>query len=1366
MSLTTDLISQFVKATNDDKKSKQETTVYGTVVAYDGKNYVRFDGSDMLTPASMAVDAAPGERVAIMLKDHHAVVTSNITSPTARNVTVVEVVDRVQGIDKIIADVVTTDELNAQTARIDTLEANDVTITGRLEANEAAIKDLKVESLDAETLYATFATIKNLDATNAEIETLDAKKLNAADATIIYAKIADLDATNANVTNLTGTFGDFQVLTTDNFTAVNASIGDLEANKLSATDIEGKYANIDFSNIGKAAMEYFYAESGLIENVTVGDTTITGKLVGVTISGDRIEANTLIADKLVIQGEDGLYYKLNTDGIAVEAEQTDYNSLNGSVIKAQSITASKISVDDLVAFDATIGGFNITESAIYSGVKESATNTTRGIYLDNDGQMALGDASKFVKYYKDANGNYKLEISADSVTLTAGDQNIATAIAEVSEATQANTEDLTAYMTATDSELASLQQQIDGSITTWFYEYEPTNSNAPASAWTTTDLKNVHLGDLFYDTITGYCYRWQVQNNTYSWNRITDVDVTKALADAHAAQDTADNKRRVFVSTPTPPYDVGDLWSQGSTGDLLRCRTAKTTSQSYAAADWVKASKYTDDTVATAAQNGVNALTTRMSAAETNISQNSDAIALRATKTELTESLGNYYTKEQSDSKLTVKANEITSNVASTYATKTALDTTNSKVTAAQTTADNAKADVTALKTRVAEAETSITQNAEDIELRATKTEVETAKSQAVATAKANTLSELENYSTTAEMNSAIEVNANEITSSVSSTYATKTALNTTNKNLSALTTRTTTAETNITQLSNKITANVTETTKLGTRMTTMEQNAEGFNWSVEEDLRDEMSSIQFGGRNLLSDTTVPSTNKKAAPYNKYLSDSGNSAYMTGAYVAVNDLPIAAFTHVYQFTCTTVKGYNSGRSLTFYSNDNAIPMINGRVYTMSMYARTVSGEGAIRFQVGTSSWFNSGFIPITTEWDRYSWTFTYTDESTGGSNGTKCYYGANCNMIGVVQTFGWKLEVGDRASDWTPSVEDVRYESDQASKTATNFMSYDSTNGLQIGNKTSGSWSGTRAQITDSAFNILDSSGATLSSYGTETVIGKTSAKNVYINSNGVNIRNGTTNIAWFDQYGLKITNKNDASGSLGSGTSKPALVIGSESAYHIEMDNNEIMAKSDATTSSHLFLNMEGGNVSVNNNADRAFMFQEGSLYAKNALYRDGEWYGIIDAINDSGNTTFGYGGYHHSQGGTNIYGNILRFYTNDGIVSDRNLNLLATCTLYMNAEHSVSLSGAVSSQLSGIVLAWSWYADGAAANHTWNYTFIPKDHVLRHSGGGICCPIQYNGAYIHKYVYVTDSTITGNATNNSDAAHRSFVLRYIYGV
>ena len=205
----------------------------------------------------------------------------------------------------------------------------------------------------------------------------------------------------------------------------------LYADKLDAKDAAIKYAQIDFANIGKAALEQFFTKSGLIEDVVVGDQKVTGTLVGVTILGDSIKGGTVIADKLVIKGEDGLYYKLNTDGNTVEKEQTDYNSLDGGVIRAKSITATKIAVDDLVAFGATIGGWHIADGGLYSGAKESMSNTSRGTYLGSDGQINIGDSDNFIMFYVDNKGESHLAISADKFTL--GKQNIENVISDIKQ---------------------------------------------------------------------------------------------------------------------------------------------------------------------------------------------------------------------------------------------------------------------------------------------------------------------------------------------------------------------------------------------------------------------------------------------------------------------------------------------------------------------------------------------------------------------------------------------------------------------------------------------------------------------------------------------------------------------------------------------------------------------------------------------------------------------------------------------------------------------------------------------------------------------------------------------------------------------
>ena len=175
--------------------------------------------------------------------------------------------------------------------------------------------------------------------------------------------------------------------------------------------------------------------------------------------------------------------------------------------------------------------------------------------------------------------------------------------------------------------IADLQNQVDGAIETWFYEGVPTLTNAPASSWTTDKDKDTHLGDLYYDNKTGKAYRFAKDGNTYKWTIITDSDIAKALSDASKAQETADGKMTVFSSQPTPPYQVGDIWvnatypSDGSTykNEVLRCQTNKAAGSQFAIADWIKASKYTDDTVANAAKKAAEEAKKAAETAQTNI---------------------------------------------------------------------------------------------------------------------------------------------------------------------------------------------------------------------------------------------------------------------------------------------------------------------------------------------------------------------------------------------------------------------------------------------------------------------------------------------------------------------------------------------------------------------------------------------------------------------------------------------------------------------------------------------------------------------------------------------------------------------------
>lgn len=161
--------------------------------------------------------------------------------------------------------------------------------------------------------------------------------------------------------------------------------------------------------------------------------------------------------------------------------------------------------------------------------------------------------------------------------------------------TKVNNE-LNNFVAETLSNLESLQEQVDGKVTTWYYEGVPTLENLPAKDWNDTQ-KEEHLKDLYYDKLTGYSYIFE-KDTEYKWTQLIDKDLSAALALANAAQDTADSKRHIFVSQPSPPYDNGDLWIKNN--EIFICQISKAEDQPFQEQDFINSLKYTDNTVANA----------------------------------------------------------------------------------------------------------------------------------------------------------------------------------------------------------------------------------------------------------------------------------------------------------------------------------------------------------------------------------------------------------------------------------------------------------------------------------------------------------------------------------------------------------------------------------------------------------------------------------------------------------------------------------------------------------------------------------------------------------------------------------------------
>jgi len=138
------------------------------------------------------------------------------------------------------------------------------------------------------------------------------------------------------------------------------------------------------------------------------------------------------------------------------------------------------------------------------------------------------------------------------------------------------------------TDIGNIQNQIDGKIETFRQETDP------STAWTTAEDKKKHIGDLWYNTAT---------NETFMYNGTGWSPVAGTVPDEVWGK--IDSKCQIFTAQPKPPYNKGDLWFVGSSGDILTCTTARKDGESYVETDWTKQNKYTDDTTANTIKNGI-----------------------------------------------------------------------------------------------------------------------------------------------------------------------------------------------------------------------------------------------------------------------------------------------------------------------------------------------------------------------------------------------------------------------------------------------------------------------------------------------------------------------------------------------------------------------------------------------------------------------------------------------------------------------------------------------------------------------------------------------------------------------------------------
>ena len=330
---------------------------------------------------------------------------------------------------------------------------------------------------------------------------------------------------------------------------------------------------------------------------TDGEKTVENQFV----SGDQARAQTFNVKEGVNENVKNTYYWRLVTGVGdnyIDLSKTDCDA--GSTVPAAGDEIVQLGNRNDVARQAAIilsaYGNDAPYFKMYRGINSYKLEGKEFVNLSREDVMIISDNIKLStgetvkEYINGAVGDVQSKV--DEVSGKVED-----AVERLAE--QQN------YIAALQKIIEDLQDQIDGVIESHYGKTDPTTSNYPANEWTTEEQKQAHSNDTYTNLSTGKSWKWVKDGDTWKWNAITDTATEKALAAAAKAQDTADGKRRVFVSQPTTgqAYDVGDLWVNATYGetyknDLLRCKTAKKENEAFSISHWELASRYTDDTKA------------------------------------------------------------------------------------------------------------------------------------------------------------------------------------------------------------------------------------------------------------------------------------------------------------------------------------------------------------------------------------------------------------------------------------------------------------------------------------------------------------------------------------------------------------------------------------------------------------------------------------------------------------------------------------------------------------------------------------------------------------------------------------------------
>ena len=685
MALSYDLISEFVKVTNDRPEKNTETTVYGTIKITDGKTYVQIDGSTVATPVSTTTDVKDGDRVTVLLKDHSAVVTGNLSAPSATKKNLDEVKDeansRLDAFDIVVADKVSTEQLNAvkgditdlttknlevreqltaHKAKIDPLAADNVTVQGQIEAHSGKFDDIQATFVKVTgQLTAHAGKFDTLEATDAEFRTLQSDY-----GTFKTLTTTNLEAANAEIGKLKTDKADISELTTIEADITALRAGKLDADSATIKDLQADVANIDTLIFGTASGDTIQASFANAVIAQLGNAQIKSAMIQ-DISASKITAGDVITNNVRVMSEDGKLL------------------ISDETIQISDATRVRVQIGKDASGDYSISIWDTDGKLMFSegGITD---NAIKNAIIRNDMVSDTANISAHKidinSLFEEINGSTKT-IKSSKIYLDDEKQTLDVAFTSMSS----DLEDLSGEVTSQGTQITAIQGQIASKV--WQQDIKTSVDGAKQELSTQYSTLEQRV-DGISSTVSSHTSELSKSAEAVAEAQRTADAAAQAAATAQAAADgAAERVEQTEADLTTAQQNLANVVTRvGATEEeIAAAQNAVETAQAAAdkakqdaaaaqsTANTAKANAATAQTAANnakaaadKAQADVNAVTTRVTTAETNIAQNTEQIALRATKTEL----GGYYTKSEADAAINVKADAITSSVSSTYATK------------------------------------------------------------------------------------------------------------------------------------------------------------------------------------------------------------------------------------------------------------------------------------------------------------------------------------------------------------------------------------------------------------------------------------------------------------------------------------------------------------------------------------------------------------------------------------------------------------------------------------------------------------------------------------------------------------------------